>query len=216
MSLIKNLEWRYATKKFNPEKKVSEDDIAIVKKAIQLSASSYGLQLYKVFVIENPNVREKLKTASWGQTQITDASHLFVFCHYNDVTPDDIDAHIQDKAQVIGADPKDMEGYGTFLKQALGAKTKEELQAWTAKQVYIALGNLLAACGELQIDACPMEGFDPAQYDEILGLKEKGLSATVVATVGYRSDEDQTQELKKFRKTTDELFETVGDKALVG
>lgn len=216
MNLIKSLVWRYATKKFDASKKVSEEDITQLKRAIQLSASSYGLQLYKVMIIEDPEVREKLKAASWGQTQITDASHMFVFCHYNDVTPNDIDAHIQDKANVIGANPKDMEGYGTFLKQALGAKSTDELQSWTAKQVYIALGNLLAACGELQIDACPMEGFDPVQYDEILGLNEKGLSATVVATVGYRSDEDETQDVKKFRKTMDELFETVDDKALVG
>jgi len=209
MTLIDSLKWRYATKKFDPNKKVSDADLATIKEAIQLTATSYGLQLYKVLVIEDAETREKLKPAAWGQGQITDASQLFVFCAYTSVTPEMIDEYLQLKSDTQGMKVEDLKGYGDFMKGALGKLSPEMQQAWNAKQVYIALGNLLAACGELKVDACPMEGFDPAQFDEILGLKEKGLTASVLATVGYRSDEDKTKDAPKVRKSQEDLFETI-------
>ncbi|NRB52568.1 MAG: NAD(P)H-dependent oxidoreductase [Saprospiraceae bacterium] len=207
MDFIKNLEWRYATKKFDTQKKVSTEDLEKIKEAIQLSASSYGLQLYKVLIIEDQATREKLKPASWGQPQITDASHLLVFCNYAKVSDDQIDEFIELKSKVQGIPINAIKGYGEFIKGKLAEKSSVEVDHWTARQTYIALGNLLAACAELKIDACPMEGFEPEMYNEILGLTEKGLSAAVVATVGYRSEEDQTQHAKKVRKPMDSLFE---------
>ena len=209
MSLIDNLKWRYATKKFDAGKKISAEHLGKIKEAIQLAASSYGLQLYKVLIIEDPEIREKLKAASWGQTQVTDASHLIVFCSNTTVSNGDIDAYLKLKADTQGLDINGLQGYGDFMKNALGALSPEQQRQWTAKQTYIALGNLLAACAELRIDSCPMEGFDPAQYDEILGLNEKGFTTAVIATVGYRSDEDQTQHLTKVRKPAETLFEAL-------
>lgn len=209
MELIKNLEWRYATKKFDPSKKISEENLEKLKEAVRLSASSYGLQLYKVLIVENAELREKLKAASWGQTQLTDASQVVVFCNYNEVQDAHIDAYLKRKADSLGIKPEELKGYADFMKGKLGEKTKEDIKEWTARQTYIALGNLLAAAAELKIDTCPMEGFDAADYDKILGLSEQGLSAAVVATVGYRSAEDQTQHAPKVRKPAEELFEVV-------
>ncbi|MBT8320617.1 MAG: NAD(P)H-dependent oxidoreductase [Eudoraea sp.] len=209
MKLIDNLQWRYATKKFDATKKVSQENLEKIKEAIRLSASSYGLQSYKVLVIEDPEIRKTLREASWGQPQITDASHLFVFCSNAEVQDADIDAYLELKADTQGIDIKALQGYGDFMKSKLVTLSKQDQKNWTAKQAYIALGNLMAACAELRIDSCPMEGFDPVQYDEILGLKEKGLSSAVVATVGYRSEEDQTQDLPKVRKKSELIFETV-------
>jgi nitroreductase/dihydropteridine reductase len=207
MKLIENLQWRYATKKFDATKKVSQEDLENIKEAIRLSASSYGLQLYKVLVIEDPDIRKALREASWGQPQITDASHLFVFCNYASVQEADVDAYLELKADTQGLDIKNLKGYGDFMKDKLVSLSAEVQKNWTVRQTYIALGNLLAACAELRIDSCPMEGFDPARYDEILGLKEKGLTTAVVASIGYRSEEDQTQDQPKVRKAKEQLFE---------
>ena len=209
MELIENLKWRYATKKFDATKKVSSEDLEKIKEAIQLSASSYGLQLYKVLVIENEEIREKLKPASWGQSQITDASHLFVICNYADINDENIDEYVNLTADIKGIDVENLKGFGDFMKDKILPLPVDHKRAWTAKQCYIALGNALAACAELKIDSTPMEGFDPQGYDEILGLSEKGLQANSVLAIGYRSEEDETQHGKKVRKSINSLFETI-------
>ena len=207
MDIIEGLNWRYATKRFDASKKVKPEDLEVIKEAIRLSASSYGLQLYTVLVIEDQKIRERLKAASWGQSQITDASHLFVFCNYTDVTDENIDNYIDLKAETQGLDKEGLEDYGNMMKGSMAGLSEAQKSIWTAKQTYIALGNLLATCSMLKIDACPMEGFEPAKYNEILGLTEKGLNAAVIATIGYRSEEDKTQHLKKVRKPSEVLFE---------
>ena len=209
MELIESLNWRYATKKFDATKKIKPEDLETIKEAVRLSASSYGLQLYKVLVIDDPEIREKLKPASWGQTQITDASHLFVFCNYTDVKDENIDEYLDLKSDTQGLDREGLVDYGNMMKGAVSGMSEAIKSQWTARQTYIALGNLLAACSMLRIDACPMEGFEPAKYNEILGLNEQGLNAAVIATVGYRSEEDRTQHLKKVRKPADSLFESI-------
>ncbi len=206
---IENLNWRYATKKYDANKKVSDADLKTIKEAVKLSASSYGLQPYKVLVITDPEVREQLKPVSWGQSQITEASHLFVFCSYTNVTNEDIDAFINMTAKGRGLEIESLSGYGDFMKSKLTALSPEAASVWTAKQCYIALGNLLSVCGELKIDATPMEGFEAEGYDEVLGLSEKNLQAVVVAAVGYRSEEDATQKYKKIRKPDNELFDEI-------
>lgn len=207
MKLIDNLKWRYATKKFNPYKKVTDDDLQKLKEAIQLSASSYGLQHYKVLIIEDKKTREALKTASWNQEQITDCSHLFVFCNYSTIKDANIDDYIRLKAKTQSIDLESIKGYGGFMKEKLALKTEAEKSIWLMNQTYLALGNLLIACSELKIDACPMEGFEPEKYNQILGLKEKGLNTAVIATIGYRLPEDQNQYEKKVRKSMALLFE---------
>ncbi len=209
MKLLDSLNWRYATKKYDATRKVSEENIDKIKEAIRLSASSYGLQLFKVLDIRSNELREKLLPASWNQPQVTDASHLFVFCGYSDVTNENIDFYLNLKSEVQGIAIEDLQGYGDFMKNTLGQQPAEAKQAWTAKQTYIALSSALAAAGELEIDSTPMEGFDPAAYGEILGLEEKGLQAAVVMAIGYRSDEDQTQHGAKVRKSKADLFEVI-------
>lgn len=209
MELLKQLEWRYATKKFDTRKKVSQEHIDLLKKAIQLSVSSYGLQLYKVLIIENKEVRQSLKPASWNQSQVSDASHLFVFCNHTDTKPEDIDGFIRLTAEVRDIPLEKLQGYGSFVNEKLREKSPEERHYWLKCQTYIALANLLTACAELKIDACPMEGFDAEQYNTILELKEKGLNASVMVAVGYRSDEDKTQHLPKVRKPSELLFQSL-------
>lgn len=206
---IENQNWRYATKKFNADKKISEIDLDILKEAIRLATSSYGLQPYKVFFIENPSVREQLQPASWGQSQIVDASHLIVFANFTKVDETHINEYIQNIAQTRSIPAENLQGYGDFMKSKIMALPTDVQSIWTAKQTYLALGNLINAAAELKIDVTPMEGFEPEKYNEILGLNTKGLNASLVATIGYRHEEDATQHLPKVRKSINELFETI-------
>ncbi|WP_424961435.1 NAD(P)H-dependent oxidoreductase [Ekhidna sp.] len=208
MNLLDKLNWRYATKVFDPSRKVSWKDIDFLKEAIRLSVSSYGLQMYKVLIIENPEIRKELRKASWDQAQITDASHLFIFCNYTV----NHDQHVDDYIQLIidaqkNVDVKGLKQYGEFIKSSIAGMEPMERKSWSEKQTYLALNNLIIACADRQIDACPMEGFDKQAYNRILGLDELGLNASVIAPIGYRSEKDQTQKRKKVRKPMDELFE---------
>ena len=208
-NFIENQNWRYATKKFDATKKVSTEDLETLKKAIQLSSSSYGLQLYKVFIIENPEVRAQLQPVSWGQSQIVDASHLLVFANIVNVQESHIDAYVQNIADTRGLSVEDLKGYSDFMKSKIVPLPVEQKAAWTSKQTYVALGNLLNAAAELKIDVTPMEGFEPEEYNEILGLDKLGLNASLVAAIGYRHEEDATQHYAKVRKPIEELFETI-------
>lgn len=209
MQLLQNLKWRYATKKMDSSKKVSEQNINYIKEAVQLSASSYGLQPYKILEINNPKLREELKPLSWNQLQITDASHLFVFCNYKMVYEKDVDDLIILKSKTNGIPIDKISGYGDFVKGKLKEKSETEMFHWTAKQTYIALSNAMNACAELQIDCTPMEGFESDDYNQKLGLSEKGLNACVVLAIGYRDNEDDSQNSKKVRKPIDAIFENI-------
>lgn len=209
MELINALNWRYATKKFDSTKKVSSEDIEQLKEAIRLSASSYGLQLYKVLVIEDKETKEKLLPAANGQMQIIDSSHLFVFCNYTIVNNTDIDEYTNLVASTRNLSQDQVKPYGDYMKTTLDKLTDEQKSNWTAKQTYIALSNLLSAAAELSIDTTPMEGFDNEKVNEVLRLKDKGLNAAVMATVGYRSQEDTFKDLPKVRKSKETLFETI-------
>jgi nitroreductase len=201
--------WRYATKKFDATKKITTEDLNTLKEAIRLSSSSYGLQLYKVFIIENPELRAKIQPAAWGQSQIVDASHLMVFANQTIVTDADIDGYLNNVAETRNIPVTALSGYGDFMKSGIGAKSDEEKANWTSKQTYLALANLMNAAAELKIDVTPMEGFVPAKVNEILGFNELGLNAALIAPIGYRSEEDATQHQKKVRKSNEELFITL-------
>lgn len=205
-SFIENQQWRYATKRFDPSKKVSEASLTQLKEAIRLSSSSYGLQPYKVIVIEDDNIRSQLKPAAWNQSQITDASHLIVFATINDFGDTEIDDFVSNISSSRNIALEKISDYGTFMKSKISTLPADIKNNWAAKQAYIALANLLNAAAELRIDVTPMEGFDPNLFDAILGLKEQGLHATVIATVGYRHDDDEAQHQKKVRKSNEELF----------
>ncbi|WP_298139488.1 NAD(P)H-dependent oxidoreductase [Flavobacterium sp.] len=206
---IKDANWRYATKKFDATKKISAEDFASLKEAIRLSASSYGLQPYKILIIENPEVRAQLQPASWGQSQIVDASHLLVFANITNFGETEIDATINNMATTRNIPLEALQGYGDFMKSKLVGLSEDVKNTWTSKQTYLALGNLLNAAAELKIDVTPMEGFEPEKYNEILGLDKLGLNASLVATIGYRHEEDATQHYAKVRKSNEELFVTI-------
>lgn len=206
--IIEDLNWRYATKRFDSSKKLNSEQVDILKESIRLAASSYGLQAFKVLLIDNPKIREELMVAAFGQTPVVDASHLFVFCANTNVPEEDVDGYMQRISETRSADTKSLEPFSNGIKTALGRKTKEEIIAWTSKQTYIALGQLLHTCASLKVDALPMEGFDPKRFDEILDLSSKGLTATLACPVGFRHPEDAAQFRKKVRKSSEELFET--------
>ncbi|MFC4220063.1 NAD(P)H-dependent oxidoreductase [Flagellimonas marina] len=207
MKLLEHLQWRYATKKFDPSQKINQDDLEKLKKAVQLSVSSYGLQLYKVLVISDEKIREKLLPFSWGQSQVTEASHLFVFCNYTEHKEEDVDAYITSTSKIQGTPLEKLEGYGDFIKKSLSRMNPSQWLVWSEKQTYLALSNLLTACAELKIDACPMEGFDQQDYNRILDLEDRGLNVSIIASIGYRSKNDHSQFRQKVRKPIQEIFE---------
>ncbi|TVZ27431.1 nitroreductase [Gillisia sp. Hel_I_86] len=206
---IEDLNWRYATKQFDANKKISSEDLETLLEAIQLTASSYGLQPYEIIVVKDAVLREKLKMVSWNQTQITDASEVIVFANKTYITPAYVDSYLQDIVQTRDLKIEDLQGLKEMLESTILKLNPEDQSAWAAKQAYIALGNLLSAAANMRIDTCPMEGFDVAKYDALLNLKEKGLTTAVIATVGYRSKEDQTQFAAKVRKSKNNLINTI-------
>lgn len=208
-NFIDNQKWRYATKKFDASKKISEADLEILKEAIQLSSSSYGLQPYKVFIIDNPEIRAQIQPLAWNQSQITDASHVFVFANNTNFGIAEIDAYIENMAKTRGIPVESVQGYADFMKMKITSLAPEIKNNWTSKQTYLALANLLNAAAELKIDVTPMEGFEPEKVNELLGFNELGLNASLIATIGYRHAEDATQFYKKVRKSKEELFTTI-------
>ena len=208
-NFLNNQNWRYATKKFDATKKVSAEDLHTLKEAIRLSSSSYGLQPYKVIIVENPELRAQLQPAAWGQSQIVDASHLFIFANDTNIGDEAIDAFLNTISVERETPLESLTGYGDFMKSKISTLEPEVKNIWTSKQTYLALGNLLNAAAELKIDVTPMEGFIPAQVNEILGLDKLNLNTSLMATVGYRHDEDTTQFYKKVRKSQEDLFITL-------
>jgi nitroreductase len=208
-NFIKNANWRYATKKFDATKKVSDADLQTLKEAIRLSASSYGLQPYQVILVENSELRAQLQPAAWGQAQLVDASHVLVFANITNIGDTEIDAYLNNVAKTRGLPLDALQGYGDFMKSKISSLSAEQKNIWTSKQTYIALGNLLNAAAELNIDVTPMEGFEPEKVNEILGLNERGLNASLIAPIGYRHAEDATQSYAKVRKSEQELFITL-------
>ncbi|MAN27907.1 MULTISPECIES: NAD(P)H-dependent oxidoreductase [Mesonia] len=203
---LENLNWRYATKRFDENKKISAEDLSALKEAVRLSASSYGLQPYQVLVIEDEKTKEKLRAAAFNQPQLTEASQVFVFASYTEVKEEYIQDYMKNVAETRGMDLSELDQFAEMIKGASMSLPKDQQAVWTAKQTYIALGFLLNAAATLKIDTCPMEGFNAEEFDEILGLKEKGLTTAVIATAGYRSEEDITQNYKKVRKSNEDLF----------
>jgi nitroreductase len=208
-TFLENQNWRYATKKFDASKKISAADLNTLKEAIRLSASSYGLQPYKVFIIENPELRAKLVGAAYGQAQVADASHLLVFANELNFGAAGIDQLANNISETRGLPLEAIQGYVDYMKGNITGLPEEVRNIWTSKQTYLALGNLLTAAAELKIDVTPMEGFVPAQVNEILGLDKLGLNASLLAPIGYRHSEDDTQHYKKVRKSNEELFITL-------
>jgi nitroreductase/dihydropteridine reductase len=206
MSLIEKLNWRYATKKFDHTKKLSSEQLDELLKAVQLSPSSAGLQPYKVIIVKDAAIREQLREAAHGQSQITDASQVVVFATETDLDEKYVKHFIDYVAEKRQVGRENLEGYEQMIMGNVNRLTEDQRISWSNKQAYIALGVLLTAAAEMGIDACPMEGFSAAKFDDILGLKEKGLTTTVIATIGFRSEDDAFSKLVKVRRPEEELF----------
>ncbi|MDT3403414.1 NAD(P)H-dependent oxidoreductase [Mucilaginibacter terrae] len=206
MSVKQALAWRYATKKFDKAKKISSDDLNHILESTHLSPSSYGLQHYKIVVVEDPAIRERLKEAAYGQSQITDASHLVVFAAETNIDEEYVKRYVDQLAHERGVDRSSLEGFEKVMMGKISTLSPEQNLAWAQKQAYLALGILIGAASELSVDNCPMEGFEAEKFDEILGLKEKNVTATVIVTIGYRADDDPYAKLAKVRKPASELF----------
>ncbi len=204
--IIKALNWRYATKEFDATKKLSDKEIGTLLEAARLSPSSFGLQPWKFIVVTNPEVRKKIREAAWNQPQVTDASHLIVFTVEKDLNDASVDKFVTDIAKTRGVQVAALKEYGEMMKGAIKAKgSSDAVKAWSARQVYIALGVLLEAAAILGIDACPMEGFDNKKVDEILGLSKLGVESVAFAAVGYRANEDEVKKYKKVRFPKSEI-----------
>lgn len=207
--IIEDLNWRYATKKFDPSKRLPEAELHVIKESLRLTATSYGLQPLKFLIIESDDLRERLKVASFGQSQITDASHIIIICSYIDVDDTHIDDYMKDVASSQSISLEETKTFGGFIKQTIAPLSIEEKSAWCCNQAYIALGQVMHTCASLRVDATPMEGFDSKAYDDILGLSAQNLQATLVCAIGYRHEEDEAQYRAKVRKSSDKIFEVL-------
>lgn len=208
-TVLGQLRWRYATKKFDPAKKIAPELWAQLEQAAVLAPSSYGLQPWAFVVVTSPEVRKKLHPVAFNQPQILDASHLVVFAAKNPPTPADVERHIARTARVRGLDPAALEDYKKRILGSIARMTEADAHAWAARQCYIALGVFLSACALAGVDACPMEGFQPDKFDGVLGLRAKGLGSVVLATAGYRSADDPAAKLAKSRFEVDDVIERV-------
>lgn len=203
------LEWRYATKKFDATKKISTQDWTTLTESLALAPSSYGLQPWKFLVVENSETREKLKPVSWGQTQVTDASHYVVLLARDTVDEKFVQQYINRIADVRGTPAHTLDGLKGMLIENVVKSPDAKTREWAKRQVYIALGFILETAALLKIDATPMEGFDPAAYDKILGLEGTEWRSVVSVALGYRHTEDNFQGLKKVRNDHKALIEYI-------
>lgn len=204
-NFIEQQKWRYATKKYDSNKKISKNDLDIIIEAAQLSTSSYGLQPYQIIHIQNQELRQSILPLAWNQQQIVDASDLFIIANYKKLSPNHLDKYMQLMADVRQVDKLELMGYQNFIKSKIFELDDEAIFNWTQKQCYLVLANMMNAAASLKIDATPMEGFSPKAINELLNLDDKNLNATLMITLGYRHQEDKNQYLKKVRKPISDL-----------
>ncbi len=208
--VLQQLSWRYAVKKFDPTKKIPDSVWKVLEQSLVLSPSSFGLQPWKFFVVRNPEIREKLLPHSWGQKQVVDASHLVVLAIKKDINDADVDRYLATMAEVQQVPIENLEKFGQMVKGFLNNPPYPLAKNdWSTRQTYIALGFLMTCAAMLEIDTCPMEGFIPSKYDEILGLPAQGYTAVVVCPLGYRAEDDKAAEKPKVRFPTEEVLEYI-------
>lgn len=209
--VLNQLHWRYAVKKFDSTKTIPDELWQTLEQTLLLAPSSFGLQPWKFIVVRDRDVRQSLVEASWGQTQVVDASHMLVLAIPTDVDGDDVDRFVQRMSDVRSVPVETLQGYGNTVKGFLqNPPFPVTMKEWATRQAYIALGQFMTSAAMLGIDTCPMEGFSPAKYDEILGLKEQGLTAVVACPAGYRAEDDKYATMAKVRYSHEDVFHYVG------
>lgn len=208
-NIVEAMKWRYATKQFDTEKKLSAEQFEILKEALRLAPSSFGLQPWHFIVVEDVELRKKLRTAGYDQPQITDASHFLVLATEKNVDAALVDKYMENVAAVKNIPVEGLEGFRNMLNGSIQAKGETGAREWAARQVYIALGVLVAAAAVEGIDMAPMEGFDPQQFDEILGLDKRGLTSRVMVGLGFRKADDPAAQVIKVRYAEEQVFTTL-------
>jgi nitroreductase len=206
--LLDDLRWRYATKTFDPTKTISAETWKILEESLVLTPSSYGLQPWKFIVITDAKLKAQLLPYAWNQTQVTACSHFVIFASKTTLDHDYIDEHFECASKVRGVPVEKMKGFRDMIVKDLvhGARSGV-VEEWASRQAYIALGQFMLACALLRVDACPMEGFEPAEFDKILGLTQRGLTATVCCAAGYRNDSDKYATAPKVRFPAEKIVE---------
>ncbi len=205
--LLDSLKFRYATKQFDPARRIPEAEWSALEQSLVLTPSSFGLQPWKFIVVQDPELRARLRKRSWNQSQVTDASHFVVFTVRTDLTEEDVDRFFLTLAAAQGREPESLAGYRNVVLSFAAAMTPESRHAWNIRQAYIALGQFMTAAAMLGIDTCPMEGMEPAGYDEELGLAGSGYATSVACAAGYRSAEDKYAAAPKARYPRAEVIE---------
>ena len=208
--LLSSLRWRYATKSFDPARKISAATWAALEDALVLAPSSFGLQPWRFLVVGDTAIRAKLRPHSWDQAQVTDASHFVVILARTEITTGDIAHFIDRVAEVRGQPATALDSYRQIMEGSLLTDArKPHLHDWAARQAYIAMGQLMTAAAVLGIDTCPMEGFDPSKYDEILGVRKDGYATIAAVALGYREAGDKYATLPKVRYPKAEVIKTI-------
>lgn len=202
---IEKLQWRYATKRFDSSKTLSAEKLNILKETFNLTATSYGLQPLKLVVISNAALKNKLMPLTYNQAQVRDASHVLVLCIEKNIDANFITEHFRRVEGERNTPRAILDPFEKALIQNFSEKQAPEIRHWMANQLYLTLGALLTVCALENIDACPIEGFEPKEYDRILGLQDKGLESVIVLPVGYRDESDFFKSLKKVRRGVKEL-----------
>lgn len=200
MSIIEKLKWRYATKKFDANKTLSEEKLNILKEAFNLTAVSYGLQTLKLVIVEDKEVRQRLVEVAYGQRQVVDASHLLVLCIQTEINGDDVNNHFNTIKDIRSTPDEILKPFRAQMKSTIEGMHPDKKVNWATNQAYIALGNLMTVCAVEQIDSCPMEGFIPEKLDKKLQLENHGLKSVLLLPVGYRADNDMFSAFKKVRQ----------------
>ena len=203
---IENLNKRYATKIFDSSYQISSDLEKLLDETLNLAPSSFGLQPYKVVKVKSQDLKQKLREVSWDQTQVTDCSIYYILCANTNPDQKLVTDYVENISKTTGVDKSTLSDYEGMMNGAMHAMNPEQKVEWSKKQVYLVLGFLLDACAQNGLDSCPMEGFDPVKYDEILGLKELGLTSAVACAVGIKSDQDKYADLPKVRVNLDDLI----------
>ncbi|AFL82508.1 nitroreductase [Aequorivita sublithincola DSM 14238] len=203
---IEKLQWRYATKRFDASKILTEEKLTILKETFNLTATSFGLQPLKLVVISKPELKEKLMPFTYHQTQVRDASHLLILCIESKINEDFILDHFKRVEGTRNTPRTILEPFEKNLIASFTEKNSQEIRDWMINQLYLTLGALLTVCAVEEIDACPMEGFEPEKYDQFLELDKRGLESVIVMPVGYRDESDFFKDLKKVRRGVEELI----------
>ncbi|MCO5143080.1 MAG: NAD(P)H-dependent oxidoreductase [Oligoflexia bacterium] len=208
--VLEALQWRYAVKLFDPSKSIAEEDIHTLKSSLHLSASSYGLQPWKFLFIQNKDLREKLKAKSWNQKQVSDCSHYVVFLATKTINDEYVKNYVN-LMSIIRSVPIDkLSGLHKAIYNDVVTGPRSKIsQEWASRQCYIALGSLLTAAAILRVDACPMEGLDPAAYDEILQLRNTNYFTVMACALGYRSESDVLATAEKVRFPIESVIEDI-------